>query len=348
MTKSPPPSEKSAGHPKNELPSWAVLIGAITLGIALWLGWMYWGMRLTHAKVADYADGYVSVKRKEAPKQSEGGAAQPAIDRAAVMAEVGQTGDAFGGANALFASVAGALVLWAGVLQSRSLKEAQKATRLAAQAYEDERAFNKKEQFSSTFFQMLTLSRQLVERIDVPKSDGAREERRQGAAALDSLARTLVNRLDDNGIATQTVGQQAREIATTYVGSIYDNHPSSLGPYFRLLFQTFKFVADAEMEESERIRFANIARGQMSEGTVMLLAANGLTERGHRFIPLIERFGLLEHLHSGYRNKYKPALLEGYRRRAFLGSKEREQHALETTPLCSAHYFIAWEQMERQ
>jgi len=304
-------------------------------------------MGLTHAKVANYADGYVSVKRKEAPKQSEGGAAQPAIDRAAVMAEVGQTGDAFGGANALFASLAGALVLWAGVLQSRSLKEAQKATKLAAKAYEDERAFNKKEQFSSTFFQMLTLSRQLVERIDVPRSEGSLDsERRRGAAALDSLAWTLVNRLDSSGIATQAVGQQAREIATTYIGSVYDNHPSSLGPYFRLLFQTFKLVADTEMAESERIRFANIARGQMSEGTVMLLAANGLTERGHRFIPLIERFGLLEHLHGRYRNKYKPALLEGYRRRAFLGSKEREEHVLESMPLRSAHYFIAWEQAE--
>jgi hypothetical protein len=271
-------------------------------------------------------------------------AAAPAKEHGALFAEIGQAGDAFGPANALFAAVAGALVLWAGVLQGRALRQARLATSIAERAYKDERASNKREQFTSTFFQMLTLSRQLVERIDiVGESSSTKRRQRQGAAALESLAWTLVKRLDEQQLNGQPPLDQARVLVQTYLGSVYDAHPSALGPYFRLLFQTFKFVADAEIEEEERIRFANIARGQISEGAVMLLAANGLTERGHRFVPLIERFGLLEHLHNNYRNKFKRALLTGYRERAFMGSEERGQYPLERYPLRSPHYFLTWD-----
>ncbi len=263
------------------------------------------------------------------------------------MAELGQAGDAFGGANALFGAIAGALLLWAAVLQSRSLTQARSAAKAAEDAYKDARAANRHEQFSSMFFQMLTLSRQLVERIHIGDSGNAIEtlskpEGRQGSAALESLAWTLSNRVEAGYSDLSDPEHKASVIVTAYIGNIYNTHPSALGPYFRLLFQTFKFVEEADLDETERIRFANIARGQISEGAVMLLAANGLTERGHRFIPLIEKFGLLEHLHKDYRVKYKTALAIGYRPTAFLGSKERKAHRWEPEPLRPAHYFTTW------
>jgi hypothetical protein len=71
------------------------------------------------------------------------------------------------------------------------------------------------------------------------------------------------------------------------------------------------------------MRYANIARGQISEGAVLLLAINGLTSHGYKLVPLIEKFGLLEHLHPRYRDEIGPALMLGYRPRAFMGSEER-------------------------
>lgn len=330
--------QKSNGY-KRELPSWLVLALVLGCAVALWWTWLTVGFIVVHSKVSEYATGYSPVKPPPVNQvSSENTVAPPPSERSAVVAEIGQAGDAFGAANALFAAIAGALVLWAGVLQSRSLREARRATKLATDAFREERLASKREHFASTFFQMLTLSRQLVERIEIASSG----HDRRGAAALESLAASLFKRLSEGEYAEESPEQRASRIATTYVGSVYGKYPSALGPYFRLLFQTFKFVAEAEIQEDERIRFSNIARGQISEGAVMLLAANGLTERGHRFIPLIERFGLLEHLHPEYRQMYKQALLVAYRPRAFMGSEQRETEPLHESPLHVPSYFITW------
>lgn len=131
-----------------------------------------------------------------------------------------------------------------------------------------------------------------------------------------------------------------RNLVQSYRKHVYDANPSSFGPYFRLLFQTFKHVAESSLEEREKIQYANIARGQISEGAVLLLALNGLTPYGHRFIRYIEEFGLLEHMHTKYLKDYGEGLHIGYRQRAFLGSTEREGHSLEATPLCEKDYFV--------
>lgn len=329
--------------PEKEVPSILILIGAIVLAVSIWFLWLYFGAALVHSRVTGYAAEYArQAASSTTPAASAVAGVAGPLERGAVMAEVGQSGDAFGAANALFAAIAGALVLWAGVLQGRALRQARQATKEAAQAYTEERAANKREHFTSTFFQMLTLSRQLVERIDIRTNSLPDKEPREGAAALESLAASLVKTLAAFPMDDEPTHHQASKIATAFIGNVYNRYPSALGPYFRLLFQTFHFVAKADITEEERIRFANIARGQISEGAVMLLAANGLTEQGHRFIPLIEQFGLLEHLHRDYRIKFKRALLSGYRPRAFMGSEERKNQPLEATPLHGASYFVSW------
>jgi Putative phage abortive infection protein len=314
----------------DRVPSWLVFVLSLAFALVVWFWWLTIGIGVAHKQVVAFAP----------PQASVSASATSAPDRAAMMAELGLSGDAFGGANAFFAAVAGGLVLWAGVIQSRSLNEARAATRQARAAYEEERRFNRREQVSSTFFQMLALCRELVERID----NGLKADaNRTGAAALDHFAHELDRRLDERGISVTQEESQAAHIATTYIGTVYDAHPSQLGPYFRLLFQTFKLLAESELDDATQIQLANVARGQISEGAVLLMAANGLTERGFKFIPLIEKFGLLEHMHAKYRNKYKKGLLHGFRQRAFMGSKERSSYQWELTPKCGPDAFMTWD-----
>ena len=318
----------------DRVPSWLIFILALAFALAVWLWWVSIGIGVVHKQVSAFAPPQVSVSASAAIAAS-------APDRASAMAELGQAGDAFGGANAFFAAIAGGLVLWAGVLQSRSLNEARTATRQAGAAYEEERLLNRREQVSTTFFQMLALNRELVERIDNGLKTG--DTNRTGAAALDHFAHELDRRLEERGISITPEESQASHIATTYIGTIYDAHPSQLGPYFRLLFQTFKLIADSDLNDATQIQLANVVRGQISEGAVLLLAANGLTERGFKFIPLIEKFGLLEHMHAKYRNKYKKGLLHGYRQRAFMGSKERNGYEWQSEPKCGPGAFMTWD-----
>ena len=241
-----------------------------------------------------------------------------------ILTELGQSGDAFGGGNALFAAIAGGLVFWAGFMQAKSLKEA--------------RAAYDRQQFESTFFELIKLTRELVEKMLIPQEAGVIHDRPIGAAALDSFAASVVKRMSDELAYDNET--KAVQLVRNFSKQVYGKHPSAFGPYFRSMYQTFKHVADSRLTEKDKIQYANIARGQISEGAVLLLALNGLTKFGFNFIPHIEQFGLLEHMHRQYLKAYKDALLIGYHERAFLGSKEREKHPFEPTQKQTRDFFV--------
>jgi hypothetical protein len=73
----------------------------------------------------------------------------------------------------------------------------------------------------------------------------------------------------------------------------------------------------------------------------LLLALNGLTYDGYKFVPLIEKFGLLEHLHRRYRAAFETTLKIGYRPRAFMGSEDRAKAGNEwvATPMLPQDHF---------
>lgn len=261
-------------------------------------------------------------------------------------ADLGQSGDAFGGVNALFAAIAGALVFWAGFVQARSLNQAK------AEA-DKERKARAKQQFEATFFQLIELTDKAISRITrTPDTETILHERlarlklgthvsrpeKHGTAALDSLAATLCNQYGREVIAYDKL-TAAKTLTEVYVDVIYAMYPSMLGPYFRLLYQTFKLISESELEPHDKTRYANIARGSISEGAVYLLAANGYSPRGHAFVSLIEEFGLLQHMHEEYREKCKVALSAGYRERAFMTSTERAHVEHDPVPLFGKNDF---------
>lgn len=236
-----------------------------------------------------------------------------------MFTELGQTGDSFGGLNALLTAIAGALVFWAGFMQHQTLKQLREEAK-------SERSHRNIQEFESLFFRLLDLTATAVERIEGPKridSPDKQLPRHKGTRALDSLARSLYDHVGSHR-GNQTDSQkQLFALVDGYLTKIYDRQPSAFGPYLRLLYQTFKHVAESTLSEEQQVRYANIARGQISEGAVLLLAVNGLAPNGYKFVPLIEKFGLLEHMHRRYRTQYEQALGLGYRPRAFLGSQER-------------------------
>lgn len=316
----------------DRIPSVGVFVLSLGLAVLLWLGWMWWGIEFVRSRISDIAPPFVQTPASGVPS------AATSLDHAAVMTELGQSGDAFGGANAFFAAIAGGLVLWAGALQSRSLKEAR-------EAYGHEKTARKQEQFEALFFRMLDLSRELTERIEtrptrrapIVRPEGTYNSydqpnlKKNGAAALDAFANTI-HKLMEQRQATED--SAINDLVEVYL-NIYGRRPSALGPYFRLLFQTFKLIDSSGLPENVQIQYANIARGQISDGAVLLLALNGLTQNGHKFIRYIEQFGLLEHMLIEHRIKYGSSLLEGYRERAFKGSNERETLAHILEPVCA-------------
>ena len=196
-------------------------------------------------------------------------------------------------------------------LQRRALIETR-------QALQHERVFNSRQQFEGTFFQLLQLCRDVMQTI----ADGDK----QGARVLESWAAGLESKV--RSINVEDLNLYLVDLAIAYEREVYLRHPSALGPYFRLLYQTFKLIdemPDSIVSRDEKTRYANIARGQISEGAILLLALAAVTPRGERFVPLIETYGLLEHMHGRYMGRYRKALDTMYQPSAFMGSLDRQQ-----------------------
>lgn len=307
-------SARSNGH-------LVVLVVALAVAVLIWYLWLTWAMYWAQGRVLEHLTTF-EPSTVQANPDEPAVSGPPTMERERLFAEIGQTGDSFGALNALLTAIAGGLVLWAGVMQYESLKQAQQEAR-------DERAYRRLQEFESLFFQLLGLSAAVTERIEATvRPAGAQADpsnfvrRHVGSRALDSFA----HRLYRSGLApspNESADMALRNLVHEFTSNVYDKSPSTFGPYFRLLYQTFKHIAESSLSEQEQIRYANIARGQISEGAVLLLALNGLARYGHKFIPLIEKFGLLEHLHPRYRHRYGDILRVGYRPRAFMGSANR-------------------------
>ena len=74
----------------------------------------------------------------------------------------------------------------------------------------------------------------------------------------------------------------------------YRGAQASVAHYFRNLYHTIKFVKSSDI--GDKRRYTSLVRAQLSAYELTLLFYNGLSVFGEGFKPLIEEFGLLEHL----------------------------------------------------
>lgn len=373
-------SESSSGN-RRWYGHFLIPIFGIALAISLWLWWLCYGMIFAHHQVLRQVTSTVTLT--SAPAASAPIAAVPQLDRERYFTELGQTGDSFGGLNALLTAIAGVLVLWAGVMQHLALKQAQARAQeernarllqetdskasleLAKQTLQHELEATAKErdsrrlqEFEALFFRLLELSSAVTNRIETDAApsisvtvpgEGTRSSSspvRRGPAALASFASSLRTRaIRVLPPLQQNPNAQLEKLVGLFLTQVYDRRPSAFGPYFRILYQTFRHISDSHLPYEAQIKYANIARGQISEGAVLLLALNGLTVDGYKFAPLIEKFGLLEHLHRRYAVEFKALLQIGYRNRAFMGSEERAKPENEfiDTPKLGPNHFLELE-----
>lgn len=70
----------------------------------------------------------------------------------------------------------------------------------------------------------------------------------------------------------------------------------ALAPYFRILYRIFDLIDTASISTKEKIRYAKIARSQLSENELLMLRYNCCTDYGQKFIKYVNKYRLLKHL----------------------------------------------------
>ena len=206
----------------------------------------------------------------------------------------GQFGDMFGAVNALFAGLAFAGVIGAIILQRNELKlqrEELKLTRNEMRGQNEQLMAQdltlKRQNFESSFFQLLSFHNGIVESFQINRSHGSVNGRRCFGTFLAEL-RNLNETMPDNDISNVW-----REF--------YGKYQSTVGHYFRHLYNTVKFV-DRHVflqEFEDRESYTNLIRAQLSSHEMGILFYNCLSPKGAKFKRLAEKYSLFEHMDKG-------------------------------------------------
>lgn len=209
-------------------------------------------------------------------------------------------GSYFQGAVASFWSLGGLLLIYATFLAQQQ-QNARQERELEDQKrqHQAQQESIKRQNFESAFFQLLNFQNQITEHGSVKHSKREfghlpAEETISGRTRFLTLAVELKTRFGERRPSPERA-KDPKFVREQY-SEFYQKFQPVLGHYFRTLYHVFRFVAQSDFSKDEKRRYSSLARAQLSSGELLLLFYNCLSEYGEKFRPLVEEFGLLEHL----------------------------------------------------
>lgn len=248
---------------------------------------------------------------------------------------LGQFGDVFGAANALFSSLAFAGLIYTALLQRAELalqREELSETRRVlsaqeAQLGEQNKTF-RKQTLENRYFQLLQLQHGIVNAIDIRKGGDVTNQGRDCFRVFyREIARNYHTTKDNTNSPTFGFSSDAfrelkidshlrsahyaalqkernQQVPTEVVAAyliMFAERQGDLGHYFRNLYHIIRYIHRSELPDDEKQFFIRLVRAQLSMYELLLLFYNCLGPHGYElFKPLVEQYALLENLDTNY------------------------------------------------
>lgn len=203
----------------------------------------------------------------------------------------GEWGDFFGGVlNPILTFLTFMGLLITIVIQQTELKESRKEFKRSADALDDQSKSLKKQNFESTFFQMLSLHNDIVNSVDlVEKESGNITKGRDCFRVFYTRLARLYRETKNKGKGKYPPESIARLSYTLF----WKDHQTELGHYFRYLYNLIKFVDESEFSEGPYIK---LIRAQLSDQELFLLFYNSVSDHGQKFRNYIEKYELFDNM----------------------------------------------------
>jgi len=202
----------------------------------------------------------------------------------------------------LFALAALLALLYTIILQNREIKESSRQVRASQLVLEKQVTVLARQNFESTFFQMLRLYNELVQQLRIKKIDA--DEYAASGTNREYLGRECFKRLEEvlcrDYIERVNRGDYIEpklEAIDIEYQRFYQAYGGFVGHYFRTIYNIIKFVdRDAAVVGDPKF-YANLLRAQLSKYELGLLFYNCLSKYGRmKLQPLVKKFDLLKHL----------------------------------------------------
>jgi len=204
----------------------------------------------------------------------------------------GQFGDYVGGIlNPLFSLTALFALLYTIKLQSTELHESTEQLKASAEALALQNNVMVRQQFETTFFQMLGLFNDVVKVMELSNSDN----KFKGKQCITELSKKIVYRFYNYGNQ-----EEQEELNIYFHNEFYNRYNYLLSQYFLTLYSIIKFVDKSNLADEDKKTYTNILRAQLSEHELILLSYNCiyLDEAQEKFLPLVKKYNLLKHTHN--------------------------------------------------
>ncbi|MEE1888208.1 putative phage abortive infection protein [Pseudomonas carassii] len=203
----------------------------------------------------------------------------------------GEWGDFFGGVlNPILTFLTFMGLLITIVIQQAELKESRKEFKRSADALDDQSKSLKKQNFESTFFQMLSLHNDIVNSIDLVEKESGNTTKGRDCFRVFYTRLARLYRETKNKGKGKYPPESIAELSYTL---FWKDHQTELGHYFRYLYNLIKFVDESEFSEGPYIK---LVRAQLSDQELFLLFYNSTSNQGHKFRTYIERYALFDNM----------------------------------------------------
>jgi hypothetical protein len=200
------------------------------------------------------------------------------------MDDRGTFGDMFGGINALFSGLAFAGVIYAILLQRRDLELQRAELRGQREQMEAHNRALLKQNFESTFFQLLRLHTEITRAVDITNVNPPII----GRECFEKFDQEFRN---DYRQTPPTLSAEARVDAA--YDAFYEAWQSDVGHYFRSLYNLIKFVHRSD--EADKRFYTSLVRAQLSTYELTMIFYNCISHKGREhFKPLVNEYGLLK------------------------------------------------------
>ena len=203
----------------------------------------------------------------------------------------GEWGDFFGGVlNPIFTLLTFTGVLITIVLQQTELRESRAEMRRSADALQEQTKSLQRQNFESTFFQMLSVHTALVGAIDLVDD----ENRTTRGRDCFNVFYTRLNKIYREQLEKSNGKYSDDNVLNLSYQLFWKKHQVELGHYFRYLYNIVRFVKESAYVDGPYIR---LLRAQLSDQETLLLFYNCIaSEHGGRFKTLAEDFSLLDNM----------------------------------------------------
>lgn len=231
---------------------------------------------------------------------------------------LGQTGDWLGGSSVPLLTFASFILLIATFTTqkkeleqtNKALLEQQEEMELTRQAHLAQNLNLEKQRVESAIFQGISLHNEIVNSLEIVEehksysmayvnhSTSTYVINTKGRNVLKDLYTNLRYQLAFEDYSVTNLDQRYTQIKDEYI-EWYLKNEHFIGHYYRNLYHLFKMIDQSILDDTEKEKYADIVRAQLSSAELLLLFYNAVSfTEENNFIPLIIRYNILKHINK--------------------------------------------------